>query len=143
MIDYFIADINIQPIIREFCVLPFTDISDHRCLKTSIKTIFSIDKELNTEVKIHQIPERYIPNAASLRLFQKALSIDHNKRRLNEFNTAIFSEDQSGTDRAVYYMNSIITDVAKCTIHSKNVKLRKKEQNKNKTKDGIMMNVAI
>ena len=89
---------------------------------------------MNTEVKIHQIPERYIPNAASLRLFQKALSIDHNKRRLNEFNTAIFSEDQSGRDRAVYYMNSITTDVAKCTIHSKNVKLRKKgtKQKQNK-----------
>ena len=139
LIDYFIADESMLQYIKSFDVLPLTTLSDHCCLHASIKSNLLVPPLCKSEpdiVKLNQLPDGFWSDKASMELLRKILLSFDYQTDLNDYNTAIFIENQEGVNKAVEFLNNIIMKVGKnsCKIRRRFKKQKRKSNYKNKRK---------
>ena len=139
LIDYFIADESMPQYIKSFDVLPLTTLSDHCCLHASIKSNLLVPPSCESEpaiVKLNQLSDGFWSDKASMELFRKILLSFDYQTDLNNYNTAIFIENQEGVNKAVEFLKNIIIKAGKnsCKIRRRFKKQKRKSNYKNRRK---------
>ena len=97
------------------------------------------------EIRLNKVPNKFIIDKTSLGIFQTALRSKINTKTINNYNTAIFLEDQEGIDKALEHLTDFIMNTARCTFkQKKTMNFRKKKRNNLKhIKSGIPVNVRL
>ena len=131
VIDYTLTYKNLLSIIKSFNIEPFTILSDHCCLHTRIVCSNRYSAEVEHEqIKLNKVPNKFIMDKTSLGIFQTALRSKMNTKTINNYNTAIFLEDQEGIDKALEHLTDFIMNTARCNFkQKKTLNSRKKERN--------------
>ena len=87
------------------------------------------------QIKLNEVPNKFIIDKTSLGIFQTALRSEMNTKTINNYNTAIFLEDQEGIDEALEHLTDFIMNTARCIFKQKNpLNSRKKKRNNLKHK---------
>ena len=131
VIDYTLTSKNLLSIIKSSNIEPFTILSDHCCLHTIIMCLNKHSAEVEHEqIKLNKVPNKFIMD-----IFQTALRSEMNTKTVNNYNTAIFLEDQEGIDKALEHLTDFIMNTARCTFkQKKTMNFRKKKRNNLKHK---------
>ena len=87
------------------------------------------------QIKLNKVPNKFIMDKTSLGIFQTALRSEMNTKTINNYNTAIFLENQEGIDIALEHLTDFIMNTARCTFK------QKKTMNFRKKKNGITSNI--
>ena len=96
------------------------------------------------QIKLNKVPNKFIIDKTSLGIFQTALRSEMNTKTINNYNTAIFLEDQEGIDKALEHLTDFIMSAARSIFkQKKTLNSRKKELNKIKHKSGFLVNVRL
>ena len=106
-IDYFIADSTLLKDIKDFKIQPFTNISDHCCITSSISS--NLSKDTNTDdlnIDLTPLPAQFKPDQISLGLFKKALSLSIEK----------YTEHKEDVNIALADINEVILSAANQTM---------------------------
>ena len=82
------------------------------------------------QIKLNKVPNKFIIDKTSLGIFQTALRSEMNTKTINNYNAAIFLEDQEGIDNALEHLTDFIMNAARCIFkQKKTMNSRKKKQN--------------
>ena len=136
VIDYTLTSKNLLSTIKSFNIEPFTILSDHCCLHTRIMCSNKYSAEVEHEqIKLNKVPNEFIMDKTSLGVFLTALRSEMDAKTINNYNTAIFLEDQEGIDKALEHLTDFIMNTARCTFKQRyTMNFRKKKQNNLKHK---------
>ena len=127
VIDYTLTSKNLLSIIqfiiqfiKSFNIEPFTILSYHCYLHTRIMFSNKYSAEVEHEqIKLNKVPNKFIIDKTSLGIFRTALRSEMNTKTINNYNTAIFLEDQEGIDKALKHLTEFITNTARCIFKQK------------------------
>ena len=103
LIDYFIADESMLQYIKSSDVLPLTTLSDHCCLHASIKSNLSVSPSCESEpniVKLNQLPDGFWSDKPLWNYLGNFFSLLIIRLITDNYNTAIFIENQEGVNKA-------------------------------------------
>ena len=76
---------------------------------------YSVEIE-HEQIKLSKVPNKFIIDKSSLGIFQTALRFEMNTKTINNYNTAIFLEDQEGIDKALDYSTDFIMSTARSIL---------------------------
>ena len=136
VIDYALTSKNLLSIIKSFNIEPFMILSDHCCIHTGIMCSNKYSAEVDHEqIKLNKVPNKFIIDKTFLGIFQTALRSEMNTKPINNYNTAIFLEDQDGIDKTLEHLTDFIMNTARCIFkQKKTLNSRKRKRNNFKHK---------